>query len=117
MTVEEYVKANNIQEFYCESDHTVCLVHGKKWKATTHSASNLCHLARWGEYASYERFKDKEVVKVCTVSNIPFIYTKWTLSELLKEYQELTGHKYIMPVWYRNDITMEIEFEQEGIPH
>jgi hypothetical protein len=117
MTVEEYVRANNIQKFYCESDHTVCWVYGKKQKATTHHPINLCHLAKWEQYASYARFRDREVVKVYKVSKIPYIYTKWTLSELLKEHQKLTGHKYIMPVWYRNDVTNEIEFEQEGIPH
>lgn len=117
MTVEEYVRTNNIQRFYCVSDHTVCLVYGKKRKPTTHSATNLCHLAEWEQYASYERFKDREVVAVENELKEPYIYTKWTLADLLKEYQKLTNHKYLMPVWYRNDITMEIEFEQEGIPH
>ena len=117
MTVEEYVRTNNIQRFYCVSDHTVCLVYGKKRKPTTHSATNLCLLAGWEQYASYKRFKDREVVTVENDPEEPYIYTKWTLSELLKEYQELTNHKYLMPVWYRNDITMEVEFEQEGISH
>lgn len=117
MTVEEYVRANNIQRFYCVSDHTVCLVYGKKRKPTTHGATNLCRLAEWEQYASYKRFKDREVVAVENELEEPYIYTKWTLSELLKEHQKLTGHKYIMPVWYRNDVTNEIEFEQEGIPH
>ena len=118
MTVEEYVRSNNIEEFNCVSDHTVCLVYGKKQKPTTHSATNLCRLVNWEQYASYKRFKDREVVKV--VEGCPWgpcIYTKWTLDELLKEYKELTHHKYLIPVWYRNDVTMEIEFEQEEIPH
>lgn len=118
MTVEEYVKHNNIEEFYCTSDHTVCLVYGKKQKPTTHEAINLCRLTNWDQYASYKRFKDREVVKVDEGGPWgPNIYTKWTLDELLKEYKELTHHKYLIPVWYKNNVTDEIEFEQEEIPH
>ena len=116
MTVKEYVTTNGFREFFCMSDHTVCLVYGKKQKPTTHNPTNYCKLSGWEQFASYKRFGDREVVKVeGTVA--PFIYTKWTLDELLKEYKELTHHKYLMPVWYRNDITNEIEFEQEEIPH
>ena len=93
-------------------------VYGKKQKPTTHEATNLCRLTNWDQYASYKRFKDREVVKVVDGGPWgPNIYTKWTLDELLKEYKELTHHKYLIPVWYRNDVTMEIEFEQEEIPH
>lgn len=116
MTVKEYVTSNNIKEFCCVSDHTVCLVYGKKQKPTTHHPINFCRLVVWEQYASYKRFGDREVVKV-DGSVEPIIYTKWTLDELLKEYKELTHHKYLMPVWYKNNVTDEIEFEQEEIPH
>lgn len=115
MLVKDYIKLIDCEDFYCYSDHTICFeyIHITKRKRKikieeeTHSAINLCHKSKWKNYASYNRFANREIVKI----EGNYIFTKWTMEELIKEYQELTEKTIVHVNWYRNDVTHKIECE------
>ena len=99
MTALEFVKLVGLKEFYCESNIEIGIHyqgyykrHGemipkKKTERVRHSAINLCHIDEWKNFASYNRFANREVVKVRDNT----IYTKWTIDDLKKEFIELCG--------------------------
>lgn len=113
MLVKDYIKLIDCEDFYCYSDHIICFQYiyitkrkGKiKIKEETHSPMNLCYKSSWKNYASCDRFANREIVKI----EGNHIFTKWTIEELIKEYQELTGKTIVHINWYRNDVTNEVE--------
>ena len=99
MTVLEFIKLTGLKDFYCESDIEIGIHyqsyykrHGemipkKKTDYVRHSAINLCHADVWEEYKSYNRFANREIVKIRDKT----IYTKWTVDELKEEFIKLSG--------------------------
>lgn len=97
MTVLDYVKQNEIQEFYCKTITEIILVHTHKSRSgreTKVSESfrrlNLCHLKDWNSYASFKSFADKEIVKIeKDFRNIPIFYVKFNDTDWQKEIKNI----------------------------
>ena len=102
MTVKEYVEKHQLDEFYCCSDLDICIKYryksARKWVETeqVHGAINLCHRLGWEKYKSYKRFANREIKKVDGKN----IYTKWTVGEILREFELLSpGSQIIDIIW------------------